>query len=102
MSSPNGPHEVIYYPKFHCELNHIEHFWCHCKGFARSNCEYSLEKLRVTVPAALSSVKNSTILGNYERCRRKMELYRLGIAYGSREWQKKTSHQKTYSREEDR
>ena len=44
-SSEGQYHMVLYYPKFHCELNHIEHYWCHCKAYARHHCEYSLEKL---------------------------------------------------------
>ncbi len=28
-------YRVLYYPKFHCELNHIEHFWAHAKRYAR-------------------------------------------------------------------
>ena len=31
---------VLYYPKFHCELNHIEYFWSHSKRYARENCNY--------------------------------------------------------------
>ena len=62
---------VLSYPKFHCELNHIEHFWCHSKGYARHFYENSLEKLRIRVPEALASVANSPILGNYNRCREK-------------------------------
>lgn len=27
-------HKVMYYPKYHCELNHIEHFWCSAKKWA--------------------------------------------------------------------
>lgn len=42
-SSEGQYHMVLYYPKFHCELNHIEHYWCHCKAYARHHCEYSLE-----------------------------------------------------------
>ena len=38
--SPNGRyHRVIYY---HCELNHIEHYWCNCKHHARFECEYTV------------------------------------------------------------
>lgn len=41
-ASPNGAyHKVIYYPKFHCELNHIEHFWCNGKDYARMKCDYT-------------------------------------------------------------
>jgi hypothetical protein len=71
-----GLQQVIYYPKFHCELNHIEYFWCHSKRYARENCDYSIDGLRKTVPLALQSVKNSTILACYKSCKRKMEFYR--------------------------
>lgn len=84
-SSGDFPHLTLYYPKFHCELNHIERFWCHVKQKAREICDYILEGLRKHVPMALASVFNSTILGNYNSCLRKMELYRQGIGYGNTE-----------------
>lgn len=40
------------YPKYHCELNDIEHFWCGAKQHARFWCEYSLNDLRRRVPLA--------------------------------------------------
>ena len=95
-------HRVMYYPKFHCELNHIEYFWCHSKWHARENCNYSIDGLRKAVPLALHSVKNSTILGNYKSCMRKMELYRRGVSYGTVEWKNLTCHQKVYVQGEDR
>lgn len=101
-SSDSNHNQVLYYPKFHCELNHIEHYWCHCKAYARHHCEYSLEKLRRRVPEALASVGNKTVLANYYCCRQKMALYCAGILYGSSEWQSKMLHQKIYSRLEDR
>ena len=69
-------HRVLYYPKFHCKLNHIEHYWCHCKVYIRHYCEYSLEKLRRCESEELQSIDNETILANYQQCRRKMALYR--------------------------
>ncbi len=36
-------HKVMYYPKFNCELNHIEYFWCDGKSWTRRHCKYTLD-----------------------------------------------------------
>ena len=41
-------HEVIFYPKFHCELNYIEYYWCAVKRYTRANCQYSFTELERT------------------------------------------------------
>jgi hypothetical protein len=95
-------HVALYYPKFHCELNHIEYFWCQSKRYARENCNYKIDGLRETVPASLAHVANRTILACHNSCLKKMELYREGVAYGSNAWKKLTSHQKPYFSGDDR
>ena len=40
----------LLYPKPHCELNWIEHYWGSCKCFARKHCNHTLAgKLRLGV-----------------------------------------------------
>lgn len=58
-------HQVFYYPKFHFELDHIEHFWSNCRGYSRHHCEYFLEKLQKEGTRSISQVDNATILANY-------------------------------------
>lgn len=102
MQSANGKHHLVMYsPKYHCELNHIEHFWCSAKKWARENCNYTLDDLRRRVPRALASVPNSIILAYYYRCKRKIDFYQEGIDYGSSSWKLRTAHHKPTNKDED-
>ena len=75
--------EVIFYPKFHCQLNFIERFWCAAKYYARENCLYTLEGLRETIPTALASVTVGSINRYYNHCVRIMDAYEGGSIYGT-------------------
>ncbi len=87
-------HKVMDYPKFHCELNHNKYFWCDGKSWTRCHCKYTLDELRKDVPKVLKQVEDSTILGHYKSCLKKMDLYRENVQYGTGEWKKLTSHKK--------
>ena len=54
-------HAVIYLPKFHCELNPIERFWCSAQQYTRSHCDYTIRGLRSTIPQSLDRIEASTI-----------------------------------------
>ena len=45
-------HRVLFYPKFHCELNFIERYWCRAKWYTRENCGFDFEALKAIVPEA--------------------------------------------------
>jgi len=81
-------HEVIFYPKFHCELNFIERFWCAAKFYARENCKYSLDGLRSTIPEALMSVSTTSILRYFNHCIEIIQAYNNGLRYGTPEFGK--------------
>ena len=46
-------YKVMYYPKFHFELNHIEYFCCDEKSWTRHHYKYTLDRLREDVPKVL-------------------------------------------------
>jgi len=73
-------HKIIFYPKYHCELNYIESFWGATKQYARKNCNYSFKELERTVPLALNSVSLCKIRKFARRCYRFMSAYRLELS----------------------
>ena len=97
LSDTPTRHRVMYYPKFHCELNHIQCFWCNGKCYTQRNCKYTIERLWSDVSTALSQIRLSAILNHYKSCLRKMDLYCNKVKYGTSEWKKLTSHKKTWS-----
>ncbi|RPB05456.1 hypothetical protein L873DRAFT_1663030, partial [Choiromyces venosus 120613-1] len=88
---------VIFYPKFHCKLNFIEHLYCTGVAFLAfwyyswENCQYSLEGLRETIPCALDSVSTATIHQCFLACRRILDAYQSGPHYGTAEF-----HERVY------
>ena len=79
-------HLIIFYPKFHCKLNFIEHFWCAAKWYAREDCEYSLKALKKIVPAALDSVSAVSISRYYNHCAWVINAYADGFKYGTKDF----------------
>ncbi len=65
---------VLYYSKYHYELNHIEHFWFDTKQYTRFCCEYSLNDFWKCVSLVLDNVSNSTCLVYYHYCLCKIDI----------------------------
>ena len=78
--------QVIFYPKFHCELNFIERFWCAAKYYTHGNCSYSLNGLQAVLPAALDSVTTPSIHRYFLGHMRVLGGYQRGLQYGTKEF----------------
>ena len=69
-------HKIIFYPKFHCELNYIEMYWGLGKHITRKQCDYKWDSLIQTVPAVLDSISLLTIRKFARKSRRYLDSYR--------------------------
>ena len=54
-------HKVIFYPKFHPELNFIEQYWGAAKRYTQKLCDYTWNGLKETLPSAFDSISLQTI-----------------------------------------
>ncbi|KAK3825077.1 MAG: hypothetical protein J3Q66DRAFT_419998, partial [Benniella sp.] len=72
--------QVIYYPKFHPELNFIEMYWGRAKQETRAKCKFSEKGFEATVTSALDSVSMDTIRAFAGRAFRYMKKYREGLS----------------------
>ncbi len=57
----NRVHYIIYYPKYHCELNFIERIWGYMKARIRKECDYIFAGLKARIPLVITSLKISFI-----------------------------------------
>ena len=92
-------HEVIFYPKFHCELNFIESYWAAVKRYTRENCTYSFSDLEKTLETALDSVSLITIRRFANKSMRWIISYHQGLSEEEKALTMKqyTSHRRDYS-----
>ena len=81
-----GP-EVIFYPKFHCELlYYIEYYWAPLKRDIQENCKYFFAALEKTVFAAMEPVELRTIPHFADRSKWWLMLYMEGLDGKQREY----------------
>ena len=75
---------ILFYPKYHCELNFIENVWGWLKQFYRKNCQYNYKDLKNTLPDTLTTKLDITMVRKFQRrCFRFMSGYRLKNLVGS-------------------
>jgi hypothetical protein len=69
-------HRIIFFPKYHCELNFIEMVWGFVKNKLRRHCKYSYSDLERNFPVFLDEVPISFVKKAARHCYRFMSGYR--------------------------
>jgi len=73
-------HKIIFFPKFHPELNHIEMVWCYMKQAWRRKCDNSFRTLERELPNILKDIPVAFIRRTQRHCLKRMEGYRMGLS----------------------
>ena len=72
--------KIIFFPKYHCELNYIELVWGWIKGYHRRNCTYNFKDLEANLPDTMDNqIPLPTIQRYFRYCLRFMSGYRSGL-----------------------
>ncbi|CAF3053204.1 unnamed protein product [Rotaria sp. Silwood2] len=73
---------IIYCPKYHCELNSIEGLWCNQKAFVRSHTDQSFEKMIILIAdSRIHFVERNIALKLFRHFWRSIEAYSQGQTY---------------------
>ena len=72
----------IFLPKFHCEINPIEKCWAQAKRYTRAHTNYTIQRLRITVPQGLDSITIDNIRNYFRKTRNYMFAYLEGYVGG--------------------
>jgi hypothetical protein len=75
-------HDILYLPKFHCELNYIESVWAYVKSYCRRNCVFSFPRLKADLPHVLLSIPIACFKRFERHCLRFMSGYRQHNLHG--------------------
>jgi transposase len=69
--------EIIFYPKYHCELNYIEMVWGWAKGHHRRTCTYNYKDLKERLPKTFDDLLDVSFVRKvFQHCLRFMSGYR--------------------------
>jgi transposase len=73
---------VVYCPKYHCELNPIEGFWCYLKQYVRKHNTQDFRALHKLINEAMHSYKSSNLnFKLWKRFWKTLDAYNSGKTY---------------------
>jgi hypothetical protein len=72
-------HRLLFFPKFHCELNFIEMLWGYVKAKLRRMCTFSFSDLKKRLPELLDRIPLPFVKRASRHCLRYMDGYRQGL-----------------------
>ncbi|CAF3382803.1 unnamed protein product [Rotaria socialis] len=82
LSKHRAFQNIIYCPKYHCELNTIEGLWCNQKAFVRSRTDQSFEKMiKLISDSRIHFVERKIALKLFRRFWRSVEAYSQDQTY---------------------